>query len=196
MARPVASLAVLALLVAALAPGEAAAHGAGGAGQLPKDAPTVTPEGAKAKGEIEAMEKDPRARTVVARALKSARQALGRAHGAHLVGDGDAARILSRVALAWTRASRAVLRAADAEGRADVAETKAKELKEKLERARALLAETDARRGQLSVEVARAEAGAKLVTAGALESEKKRVEKSQPKKTTTDKGPAPKGKKP
>src|SRR5688500_12026808 len=91
----------------------ALAHQGAGGEQLPKDAPAVAPDGEKAKKEIAAVEADPRAAKLGRRALEKARRALGRAHGAHLAGDGDGARLLSRVALAWSGAARAVLRAAD-----------------------------------------------------------------------------------
>jgi chromosome segregation ATPase len=164
------------------APAPALAHGSSGGGQLPKDPQPVTKDGEKAKAEIAEVSKDPRAKQAVGSLLDKAKKALGRAHGANAAGDVDGARILSRVSLAWAKASRAALRAADVEKRADAAQAKVRELKEKVERGKALLAETEARKGQLTTEIARAEADAKKVGAGTLEKEKQRVEKTPAKK--------------
>jgi hypothetical protein len=178
--RSLAGAAVLA--IALLAPKAAFAQAAADGGQLPKDPPAVTPDGEKAKTEIADVSKDPRAKEVAGSLLDKARKALGRAHGASLAGDDEGARILSRVGLAWARASRVLLRAADTEKRADAAQAKVRELKDKVERAKLLIAETEARKGQLTAEIARAEADAKKVGSGTLDKEKKRVEKEPAKK--------------
>lgn len=166
------------------APAVARAHGGGSAGgaQLPTDPPAVTPDGVKAKAEIQALAavKDARLSTAIAAAVERARKALGRAHGASLAGDTEGAKILSRVSLAWTKAARAVVRATEAEARADAAQTKVKELKEKLERARTLVTETESRKRQLTTEIARAESEAKKRGADSLDAEKQRVNKAEP----------------
>src|SRR5690349_5790933 len=122
------------LAIALLLPSAALAQAAADGGQLPKDPPAVTPEGEKAKTEIADVAKDPRAKEVAGSLLDKARKALGRAHGASLAGDEEGARILSRVGLAWARASRVLLRAADTEKRADAGQAKVRDLKEKVER--------------------------------------------------------------
>jgi len=154
----------LALLVASHASAYAYAHGgdAGGA-QLPADVEAVTPQGKKAKAQLAALPVDDASKVLVAEPAKKARLALARAHGAHLARDTDGANLLSRVALAWSEAATATLRAADAEKKAGASETRAGELKEKILRARALLAETEARKLQLAAEVASAEERAKKV---------------------------------
>ena len=166
------------------APSVARAHGGGSAGgaQLPPDPPAVAPDGEKAKAEIAALASLEDARLVAAvdATLDRARKALGRAHGASLAGDKEGARLLSRLSLAWARAARAVVRATEAETRADAAQAKVKDLKEKVERAKALVTETESRRRQLLTEIARAEADAKKQGAAAVESEKQRVNKAQP----------------
>lgn len=195
MARPRATrllwVALFAGAIGLLLPGVAAAQAAADGGQLPKDPPAVTPEGEKAKTEIAEASKDPRAKQIAGSLLDKARKALGRAQGASLSGDIEGALILSRVGLAWAKASRALLRAADTEKRADTAQAKVRDLKEKVERAKLLIAETEARKGQLTTEIARAEADAKKVGAGTLDKEKKRVEKEPAKKSDKPKKEKP-----
>ncbi len=164
--------AVAALLIA---PG-AWAHGAGGR-ELPTDAPAVTPEGVEAKSELDALSADPEAARISAERIASGRRALGRAHGAKLAGDEVGARSLSRVARAWAKSARAAIEAAAAEKRAATAEAKARELAEKLARARTLLAETQARRGQLRAEIPRIEEAAKAARERTIEAERARSTK-------------------
>jgi chromosome segregation ATPase len=164
----------LALAPAVARPSFAQGGGSGGE-QLPADAPAVTPDGEKAKAELAALAKDPRSAKLAGAAMGKARAALSRAHGAHLAKDAAGARDLSRVALAWAKAARAVLRANEVEQRAKEAQTKAEDLKERLERAKALLVETEARKAPLSSEIARVEAESKRSTDKALDAEKKRT---------------------
>ncbi len=99
-----------------------------------------------------------------------------------MAGDADGARILSRVSLAWAKAATAIVRATETEKRADAAQAKVKDLRDKVERAKALLTETESRKGQLTTEIARAELAAKQASGASVEGEKKRLEKSPPKK--------------
>jgi len=150
--------------------GDAFAHDAGGA-QLPTDPPAVTPDGQKANAELASVSKDDAA----AEAVKEGTRALGRAHGASLAGDVDGARLLSRLALAWANAATTATRAKDAEVAATAEETRAKEVADKLTRAKLTLRETESRKGQLVAEVARVEAEAKKTTNASLATEQKRV---------------------
>lgn len=156
--RPLAPLLAISLLWA----GPALGHGGGAGGaQLPKDAPAVTPDGEKAKAELDGLAKDEAKQKVAGEATGKGRAALGRAHGASLAGDTVSAKLLSRVALAWASAAAAAVRASETEAKAGAAETKTIELKEKLVRAKALLAENEARRLQLAAEVQKLEDAAK-----------------------------------
>lgn len=151
----------------------AGAHGAGGR-ELPADAPAVTPEGVEAKAELDALSADEASRSMISQRIESGKQALARAHGAKLAGDEAGARSLSRVARAWAKSARAAIDAAAAEKRAAAAETRARELEEKLARARTLLAETQARRGQLRAEIPRVEEAAKAARERTIEAERAR----------------------
>ena len=104
---------------------------------------------------------DDATRALVAEPTKKAKVAIARAHGAHLAKDEDGARLLGRVALAWAEAAAAWVRAAEAEKKAAESEGRHKDLKDKIERAKALVAETEARKLQLLSEVAKAEEEAK-----------------------------------
>jgi hypothetical protein len=122
--------------------------------QLPDDVPAVTDEGARALAALRQLA--PRADGApsdAARSIATARKALARAHGAHLAGDVAGARRLGRVALAWTVAARAQLAAAAAERASATVEREALELAESRDRARALLVEAQARKGQLGARV-------------------------------------------
>jgi hypothetical protein len=182
MKRLRAALLLSALLFPASA-GTALAHGASGESQLPDDAPAVTPEGAKAKKEIQALEgREAGLKRVIGSALAAAKKALGRAHGASLAGDTDGARILSRVSLSWAKAAGAIARATETEKRADDGQAKVKDLRDKVERAKALRTETESRKRQLTTEIARAELTAKQASGASIDAEKKRIEKTEPKK--------------
>lgn len=164
------------------------AHGSSGGMQLPPDPAPVTPDGSKAKAILDALPKDEASAVILQEAAKKARLALGRADGAHLAKDGEGARILSRVALAWAEAASLAVRAAEAEKKATAEETAKRELKEKIERARALLAETEARKLQLTAETQKAELDAKR----ALETPKpsKDDKTKKPKKAAGSDAPA------
>lgn len=168
------------------------AHGTGAGGaQLPPDAEPVAPEGKKARELLAALPQDEQSKALTASAVKKSNEAMGRAHGAHLAGDREGAVLLSRVALAWAQAATAAVRAAESERKAATTESKSLELKGKLDRARALLAETEARKLQLAAEVTKAEEAAKSSPAV------KEPPKKDPKKAKEPKAPkAPKKEEP
>jgi hypothetical protein len=94
---------------------------------------------------------------LLGRPLREARHALERARGARAAGDEPHAALLDRLAGEWLGLASATLRAVRAEN-ATRAETKrTAELRTKLERGRALLAEEQARQGRLQAEVLRLE---------------------------------------
>lgn len=169
--------------------------GSGGA-QLPPDAEPVAPEGKKARELLAALPQDEPSKALTANAVKKSNQAMGRAHGAHLAGDREGAVLLSRVALAWAQAATAAVRAAESEKKAAATESKSLELKGKLDRARALLAETEARKLQLAAEVTKVEEAAKSAPVAPAA---KDPPKKDPKKAKDPKAPKkeePKAKKP
>lgn len=167
---------------ALLSSGQAHAHGGAGGAQLPPDAPAVAPDGEKAKQLLDSIA----ASDATAREVAEGKRALGRAHGASLAGDRDGSRLLSRLALAWAGAAEAILGAAKAEKAADASEQRAKDAAEKLARAKVMLSETEARRGQLEAELERVRAAEKKAAEDAAVTEKKRV--STPPKKSPKKG--------
>jgi hypothetical protein len=134
---------------------------------LPADPPAVSAEGEKAKAALGELASADAIKTVAARAIERGKKALARAHGAKLAKDEDGARLLSRVALAWANAGAAAARAAEVLKSADVLSSSRANLVERLSRARALLAEHDARRLSLAAAVESAEkAAAERIAAG------------------------------
>ncbi|WP_437533042.1 hypothetical protein WME79_05850 [Sorangium sp. So ce726] len=158
----------------AAVPGEKAADGEKAA----VGAPRVEPIAARASAPIAAK--------VVAEPMAQAKRALQRAHGARAAGDAAHARQLDAVALEWAETARTLLRAAAAEAAAVDAAKRAREVETKLERARALLEETQARRGRAAAELDRLEAEAREATRAAADVEAQRIEAGK-------KGAAPKG---
>ena len=183
------------LLVAALwaVPQSALAHGASGASgeALPRNAPAVTKDGEAAQASMEAIEGDPKKLTFASKAIAKARKALGRAHGAKLSNDVEGARLLSLVALAWSKAAEASVKAADTLNAADALSATRADLTQKLSRAKMILAEHDARRLVLVAAVSDAE---KLAT-GRKKAKPAPAAKTQPKAPPAPK-PAPAPKKP
>lgn len=106
--------------------------------------------------DVEAKATDAKAKKVVASSLEHAKEALERAHGARAAGDAKHAHMLDGVALEWAENARDLLRAAAAEQVAVAAADKAREAAVKAERARALLEETQARRGRADAELEKA----------------------------------------
>jgi hypothetical protein len=89
--------------------------------------------------------------------LGSARRTLDRARGARAAGDEPHAALLDRLASEWLALGSATLRAVRAENAVRLDTGRAGELRTKLERGRALLAEQQARHGRLQAEVSRLE---------------------------------------
>jgi colicin import membrane protein len=115
------------------------------------------------------------AASIAKSAIDTARAALARAHGASLASDAIAAGHLSKIALAWSDAARAVVKSAEREAQAVDAEVRAARLEDDHERARAALETADARRRQLEDELARAEAAVARARAASIEPERKRL---------------------
>ncbi len=92
---------------------------------------------------------------LVAEPLAESRRALERARGARAAGDRRHGALLERLAAEWAGAAASTLRAARAERRARQQAERAQELATRLERARALLAEQQARRGRLQAKLRR-----------------------------------------
>jgi colicin import membrane protein len=182
--RAGAALALAAGLV--VSAGEARAQGGGTA---PKATATTTPpappgDGANAGriiGEVEARAKKDKLDKVVDEPLRHARKALERANGARTAGDTAHARMLDGLALEWAETARDLLRAAAAEKEALATAKKAREIGVQVERARALLEETQARRGRAAADLERAEAEAKEATKKAAAVEAERVQKGRSK---------------
>lgn len=198
--RPIVFALVLATSTSVV--GAAAAHGGAGGAQLPSDAEPVTPEAKKALEVLAALPKDEATTKLVAEPTKKAKEAVARAHGAHLAKDEEGARLLGKVALAWAESAAAWVRAAEAEKKAAEGEGRHKDLKDKIERAKALVAETEARKLQLLSEVAKAEEEAKKAPPKPdakkpkdpkAPKEPKPKEPKAPKKAEEPKKPAPKG---
>lgn len=94
---------------------------------------------------------------LLARPLGEARHALERARGARAASDEPHAALLDRLAGEWLGLASATLRAVRAENATRAETTRTAELRTKLERGRALLAEEQARQGRLQAEVLRLE---------------------------------------
>jgi hypothetical protein len=133
--------------------------------------------------DVEAKAKDARMAKIVAEPLGTAKKALQRANSARTVGDAVHARMLDGLALEWAEVARDLQRAAAAEDEALAAARKARDLDVQLERARALLEETQARRGRAAADLERAEAAAKEAAKTAAGAETERVEKGRKKDT-------------
>lgn len=188
LARPGRSLRAGALLALAagllLGAGEARAQGSGAAQEAVKTPPAAPGDGATAGRIIEEVEaraaKDKRPK-VVEEPLRHARKALQRAHGARTAGDTAHARMLDGLALEWAETARDLLRAAAAEQEALATAKKARELGVQVERARALLEETQARRGRAAADLERVEGEAKEAGKKAAATEDERIEKGRAK---------------
>jgi hypothetical protein len=167
-----------------LAPAAAFAHGGGGA--MPAEVPPAPAgDGATAQALLHDLEakaaRAPETARVVAEPIKSAKLALERARGAQASGDEAHARMLWGLALEWAEAARDFDRAAEAERAAEAAAKKTYEAQTKAERARALLEETQARRGRTAAELARVEAESKDAAKGAADAEAQRLDAAKKK---------------
>lgn len=146
---------VLSTLVAA----PAFAHNGGASGPVLEVPRPPAGDGATAFDlvkDVEAKATDPKAQKVVASSLEHAKESLERAHGARAAGDAKHANMLEGLALEWAESARDLLRAASAEQAAASAADKAREAAVRAERARALLEETQARRGRADAELEKA----------------------------------------
>lgn len=169
---------VPALLAVALLAGPARAHSGGGSGPPVEVPPPPPGDGATAFAllrEVDAKAKDPRTLKLVADPVRQAKKALERAHGARASGDGAHAKMLDGLALEWAETARDLLRAAAAERAATQSAAAAKEAAGKAERARALLEETQARRGRAEAELQRLEAEARTSSDAAAKAEEARI---------------------
>jgi colicin import membrane protein len=188
-ARPRRSLrAAFALALAAglfASAGEVRAQAGGTAPATTPTTPAAPPgDGANAGriiGEVEARAKKDKLEAVVSEPLRHARTALERANGARVSGDTAHARMLDGLALEWAETARDLLRAAAAEKEAVATAKRARDLGVQVERARALLEETQARQGRAAADLERAEAEAKEAAKKAAEAEAERVEKGRSK---------------
>ncbi|MFO0617099.1 MAG: hypothetical protein U0414_31170 [Polyangiaceae bacterium] len=181
--RTSAVIACVALASAALVARDARAHDDSGGTQLPTRAAPVTKDGEAAVALLKAIEASADSLAVAKDQVDRAWKAIARAEGAKLSGDEEGARLLSGLALELARGADALARAAAAEKKADAAEKQAAALQEKLERLRTLLAETDARRVQVTAEVDKARNAEKPPP-------KTTPPKTTPPKTTPPKTPA------
>jgi hypothetical protein len=187
---------------AALAPASALAHGGGAA--MPTEVPAAPPgDGATAQEILRELEakagKDAETAKVVVEPVKSAKRALERAHGARAAGDELHARMLEGVALEWAECARDLDRAAAAEKVAMAASKQANDVETRAKQARALLEETQARRGRTAAELEHVEAEARDAKQRAADAEAQRLEAAKkgggkPKPPPPGgKSPAPKG---
>ncbi len=130
--------------------------------------------------------------TLVAGPLDKSKKAITRARSARAAGDGWHSRLLQYLAGEWAQTADATLRAAKAERDAEIAATKAHELRTKLERARALLTEQQARRGRLRAEVNKAEQLARDAAKATAKKEEKRLSAAERWRSKATKGGAKK----
>ena len=190
--------ALLLSATATLAPAAAFAHGGGAA--MPTEVPQAPPgPGADAQAIVKDLEgqglTDPEAARVTADPIKAVKVALERAHGARAAGDELHGRMLEGLALEWAETARDLARAAVAEQAAQAIGKKAYEVQTQAERARALLEETQARRGRAAAELAHVEAEARDAFKGAADTEAQRIEAARKKQkkagAPAEKAPAP-----
>lgn len=197
-----------AALISSIALLPAAAHAHGGGSTLPTEMPpAVAGDSTTAQGIIRELEakatKDAEAAKVIAEPIKSAKRALERAHGARTSGDQAHGKMLEALALEWAEAARTLDRAAAAERAATAVSRKAHEVLTRAERARALLEETQARRGRAAAELIKVEADAKDAKSRASDAEAQRLDAAKrragkgaaaPPQGAPKKAPAGKGK--
>jgi hypothetical protein len=182
---------------ATLASATALAHGGGAA--MPTEVPQAPPgPGADAQAILHELDargvKDAEIARVTAEPLKAVRHALERAHGARAAGDEPHGHMLEGLALEWAETARDLVRAATAEQAAQAIGQKAYEVQTRAERARALLEETQARRGRTAAELAHVEAEARDAARGAADTEAQRIEAAKKQKAAPPEVKAPKKK--
>lgn len=182
--RPLLCFAVAAVTLG-LGAGRASAHGgySGVSGDLPRPA-SPPGDGATAERIVKTLagkKRDASMAKVIAEPLRQARAALERARGARVSGDVRHARMFDAVALEWAETARDLERAAAAEAVASTSAGQAREVGTKVERARTLLSETQARRGHAAAELERLEADAKDRSKSAAGSEQERIDAAKKK---------------
>jgi hypothetical protein len=178
------------------------AHNGGAGGPVLEVPRPPDGDGAKAFDllkDIDAKTTDAKAKKVVGSSVERAKEALERAHGARASGDISHAHMLEGLALEWAQNAQDLLRAAAAEQVAESAADKAREAAVRAERARALLEETQARRGRAEAELEKALTVEREARAQAAQAEEARLAagKAGPTKAGKDKpaagkAPAPK----
>jgi hypothetical protein len=178
-ARRVAASIVLAAAALALPALPASAHEGGGLIPVPRP-PAPPGDGATAEQLIKAIEaraaSDPKTGAVVAAPIAAAKKSIERGHGALAASDPDHARMLFRLALSWAETARDLERAAAAEQVAATTAKSANDVATKVERARAMLEETQARRGRAAAELAKLEGEAKESLQRAADAEQRRLD--------------------
>jgi hypothetical protein len=163
-------------------PATARAHGAGDS--VPITLPPFPPgDGQKAQAAVADLEakgqKDPELAKVLAGPLAKAKTALQRAYGARTSGDELHARQLEGLALEWTATAETLVRASAAERAAQASAKQADDATNQLERLRALLAETQARKERALAELERLKQEAKDLLKGAAQAETQRLDPSK-----------------
>jgi hypothetical protein len=181
---------VLTTLVAA----PAFAHNGGASGPIIDVPRPPAGDGATAYDlvkDVEAKATDAKAKKLVASSIEHAKESLERAHGARASGDAGHARMLDGLALEWAESARELLRAAAAEQAAASAADKAREAATRAERARALLEETQARRGRADAELEKALTAEREARESAAKAEEARLAagKAAPAKAAPKPGP-------
>jgi hypothetical protein len=181
--RVAAARVAAALLIAAAAlsfpTGAARAHEGGELIAAPR--PSAPPgDGAKAEQLLKEIEPraagDPKTAKVVSTSVENAKKSLERGHGARASGDQAHAAMLFSLALEWAETARDVERAAAVEHVAGTIAKSASDAATQVDRARALLEETQARRGRALAELSKVEAEAKGAEMLASEAEQERLE--------------------
>lgn len=175
--------AAVAILIAAAAasasPRTAVAHEGGELIPVPRP-PAPPGDGAKAEQIIKDIEaraaRDPKTAAVVAEPIATAKKSIERGHGALASGDAAHARMLFGLALEWAETARDLERAASAEQVADATAKSASDAATQVERAKALLEETQARRGRAAAELEKAVSEAKDAADAAALAEQQRLE--------------------
>jgi hypothetical protein len=107
----------------------------------------------QARALVAQLEKTPAAQGAARDALAEARRALLRAERARLAGDHRHGALLEDLALEWAEAARDLSRSADAAARAAGLEQKLGETEAKLESARTLIEQTNARRARAEAQL-------------------------------------------
>lgn len=156
----------------------ALAHGGGASGPVLEVPRPPSGDGATAHDLLKAIDAkatDPKAKKLIASSVEHAKEALERAHGARAAGDISHAAMLEGLALEWAQNAQDLVKAATAEQVAEASADKAREAAVRAERARALLEETQARRGRAEAELEKALAAEREARAQAAQAEEARL---------------------